>query len=77
MAAVFEDAIVYVKGYEKRRWLWNLLLYDGEERMYIEILDAVYEDMESLTNLDDCNTIRYDRHVKDCTLQNVFKIFNW
>jgi len=62
---------------EKRRWLWNLLLYDGEERMYIEILDAVYEDMESLTNLDDCNTIRCDRHAKNCALQNVFKIFNW
>jgi len=43
--------------------------------MYIEIMDAVYEDMESLTNLDDCNTIRCGRHDKNCALQNVFKIF--
>jgi len=50
--AVFEhDVIVYVKGHEKRTWLWNLLLDDERERIYIETLDAVYEDMESLTNL--------------------------
>ena len=60
MAIVFEDdAIVYVKGREKRTWLWNLLLDDERERMYIEILD-VYEDMESLTNRDDCNTTMVD-----------------
>ena len=35
-AAVFEDdAIVYVKGREKQTWLWNLLLDDERERMYI------------------------------------------
>ena len=29
ITAVFEhDVIVYVKGYEKRTWLWNLLLND-------------------------------------------------
>ncbi|KYN14519.1 hypothetical protein ALC57_13273 [Trachymyrmex cornetzi] len=49
-AAVFEDddAIVYVKGREKRTWLWNLLLDDERERMRIETLNAVCEDMESL-----------------------------
>ena len=47
---VFEDdTVVYVKEREKRTWLWNLLLDDERERMYIETLDAVYEDMESLT----------------------------
>ena len=40
-AAIF-DAIVYVKGREKRTWLWNLLL-DEREYMYIETFDAVYE----------------------------------
>jgi len=44
--------------------------------MYIEVLDAVYEDMESLTNLDDCNIIRCGKHAKNCALQNVFKLFN-
>ena len=42
--AVFEhDVIVYVKGHKKRIWLWNLLLDDKRERIYIETLDAVYE----------------------------------
>ena len=57
-AAVFEDdAIVYVKGREKRTWLWNLLLDDERERMCIETLGVVYEDMESLTKLDVVNTM--------------------
>jgi len=76
--AVFEDdAIVYVKGREKRTWLWNLLLDDERERVYIDTLDAVYEDVESLTNLDVTNTVRCGLHVKNCALQNVLKIYNW
>ena len=75
---VFEyDVIVYVKGHEKRTWLWNLLLNDERERIYIEILDAVYEDMKSLTNLNVANTMRCGQHVKNCVLQNVLKIYNW
>ena len=45
--------------------------------MYIETLDAVYEDMESLTNIDVTNTMRCGQHVKNCALQNVLKIYNW
>ena len=76
--AVFEhDVIVYVKGHEKRTWLWNLLL-DERERIHIETLNAVYEDMESLTNLDVANTMRCGQHVKNCALQKfVLKIYNW
>ncbi|KYN43896.1 hypothetical protein ALC56_01631 [Trachymyrmex septentrionalis] len=55
-----------VKGCEKRTWLWNLLLDDERER--IETLDAVYEDIESLTNLDVTNTMRCGQHVKNCAL---------
>ncbi|KYM94618.1 hypothetical protein ALC62_14751 [Cyphomyrmex costatus] len=40
-------------------------------------LDAHYEDVEFLRNIDACNTIRCVRHAKNCALQNVFKIFNW
>ncbi|KYN17054.1 hypothetical protein ALC57_10691 [Trachymyrmex cornetzi] len=77
-AAVFEhDTIVYVKGREKRTWLWNLLLDDERELMHIETLDAMCEDMESLTALDVANTIRCGQHIKICALQNVFKIYNW
>ena len=76
--AVFEDdAVVYVKGREKRTWLRNLLLNDERERIYIETLDAVYEDMESLSNLEVTNIIQCGQHVKNCALQNVLKIYNW
>ncbi|KYN22076.1 hypothetical protein ALC57_05533 [Trachymyrmex cornetzi] len=27
--------------------------------------------------LDVTNTMRWSKHVKDCALQNVFKIYNW
>ena len=30
--------------------------------------DAVYEDMESLTNLNVANTMRCEQHVKNCAL---------
>ena len=43
MKLKFIDAVVYVKGREKRTWLRNLLLDDERERMYIETLDAVYD----------------------------------
>ena len=49
---------------------------DERERMYIETLDAVYEAMESLINLDVTNTIRYGQYVKNCALKNVLKIYN-
>jgi len=39
----------------------------------IEKLDADYE--ESLKNLDDINTMQCGKHIKNCALQNVFKIF--
>ncbi|KYN01369.1 hypothetical protein ALC62_07842 [Cyphomyrmex costatus] len=74
--AVTEDdeALIYVKGLEKRQWLANILDCDNA---IIETLDAHYEDVESLRNIDACNTIRCGRHAKNCALQNVFKIFNW
>jgi len=39
-------------------------------------LDADYEDKESLNNIDIINTMQCNKHVKNCALQNVFKIFN-
>ncbi|KYN03975.1 hypothetical protein ALC62_05167 [Cyphomyrmex costatus] len=74
--AVTEDdeALVYVKGLEKRQWLVDILDCDNA---IVETLDAHYEDVESLRNIDSCNTIRCGRYAKNCALQNVFKIFNW
>ena len=71
------QCIVYVKGCQKREWLANMLGDDARENLIIETLDADYDDIESLNNLDVKNTIRCEKHVKNCALQNVFKIFNW
>jgi len=65
MAAVFEDDAIVYKGCRIGTWLWNLFLDDERQCIYIKILDAVYEDMESLTNLDDCNTIRCGKQCKE------------
>jgi hypothetical protein len=70
------EAIVYVKGCQKREWLTDML-EDARDAAIIETLDADYEDIESLNNLDVTNTMRCGKHVKNCALQNVFKIFNW
>jgi len=72
-----DNNLVYVKGYEKREWLQNLLQDDAREDVYIENIDAHYEDMESLNKLDITHTLRCQKHVTNCALQNVFKLFNW
>ena len=41
--------LVYVKGYEKREWLVDI--FDSDD-LIIENLDADYEDIDFLNNLD-------------------------
>ena len=72
-----DQALVYVKGCEKREWLADMLDNDAMDDVIIETLDADYDDIESLNKLDTNNTVRCGKHVKNCALQNVFKIFNW
>jgi len=67
---------VYVKGLEKRKWLTDIL-DDAGNGYIIETLDADYEDIDALNKLDNANSMRCGKHVKNCALQNVFKIFNW
>ena len=69
--------LVYVKGCEKREWLTDILGDDARNSVNIETLDADYEDIASLNKLDVMNTIRCEKHLKNCALQDVFKIFNW
>ncbi|KMQ91626.1 hypothetical protein RF55_8481 [Lasius niger] len=71
-----ESSLVYVKGHEKREWLTDIL-DDVGNGFIIETLDADYEDIDALNNLDVTNSMRCGKHVKNCALQNVFKIFNW
>jgi len=51
-----------------------MLESDARDDIIIETLDADYEDVESLNNLDVINTMRCNKHVKNCALQNVLKI---
>ena len=66
--------LVHVKGHEKREWLTGIL--DSDDSI-IETLVADYEDIDSLYNLDVTNTVRCGKYVKNCALQNGFKIYNW
>ena len=70
---VLKDTIVCIKGHENVA----MKLASCDENVCIETLDAVYEDVESLTNPDITNTMRCEQHVKNYALQNVLKIYNW
>jgi len=63
-----DNNLVYVKGYEKREWLQNLFQDNAREDVYIENIDAHYEDMESLNKLDITHTLRCQKHVTNCAL---------
>ncbi|KYN08215.1 hypothetical protein ALC62_00802 [Cyphomyrmex costatus] len=65
-----ESVIVYVKGFEKREWLVDIL---NNDEIIIETIDGV----EPLENLDDSGTMRCGKHVKCCALQNVLKLYKW
>lgn len=68
--------LIYVKGYEKREWLADLL-DDAKDDVTIETLDVDYEDIASLNKLDAVNILRCNNHTRQCALQNVLKLFNW
>ncbi|KAL6268026.1 hypothetical protein P5V15_001108 [Pogonomyrmex californicus] len=72
-----DEALVYVKGCQKKEWLTNMLDSDARDAVIIETLDIDYKDLELLNNLNVSNTFRCVKHSKHCALQNVFKIFNW
>ncbi|KAL6417116.1 hypothetical protein ACFW04_014679 [Cataglyphis niger] len=50
----------------EREWLMDLLENYARKNLIIETLDADYEDINSLNNLDVANTIRCGKHVKNC-----------
>jgi len=71
-----DDIVVYIKGHEKRKWLRDLLLDEARRVVYVENIEAHYKDIESLNKLNVTHTYRCQKHVKNCALQNVFKIYN-
>ncbi|KAL6417193.1 hypothetical protein ACFW04_014622 [Cataglyphis niger] len=50
---------------EKREWLADIL-GDARNDVIIESLDVDYEDIVLLNKLDVTNTIRYEKHLKNC-----------
>jgi len=71
------DIVVYIKEHEKQEWLRNLLLTEARDDVYVENIKAHYENIESLNKLDVTHTLRCQKHVTNCALQNVFKMYNW
>ena len=71
-----ESSLIYVKGHEKRKWLADIL-DDAANDFIIETLDEHYEDVPTLKALDTTNSLRCNKHLKNCALQNVFKLYNW
>jgi len=53
------------------------LLNEAREDIYVENIEAHYNDIESLNKLNVMHTFRCQKHVKNCAVQNVFKIYNW
>jgi len=53
------------------------LLLDEAKDVYVENIETDYENIECLNKLDVTHTLHYHKHVKNCALQNVFKIYNW
>ena len=68
-----DDALIYVKGLEKRGWLVDIL---NNDNVIVETIDNHFNDIESLGNLDSTNTFRHGRHSNRCALQNVMKLYN-
>ncbi|KMQ82258.1 interstitial collagenase [Lasius niger] len=64
--------LIYVKGYEKEKWLVEILENDAA----IETIDADYEDIEFLRNLKPLRAFRCGYHAKNCALENVCK-YDW
>ena len=71
MAAFEDNAVVYVKGREKRTWLrnfWTMSENASISKPWMQFAKT----WNFLSNLDVTNTIC--GHVKNCALQNVLKI---
>jgi len=54
----------------------NGILDETRQEVYVENIEAHYEDIESLNKLL-CIRLRCQKHVNNCALKNVFKLFNW
>jgi len=60
-----------MKGYDKREWVQNVLQDDAREDVYIENIDAHYEDIEFLNKLDVTHTLRCQKYVTNCSSEYI------
>lgn len=69
---------VYVKGLQKTKWLREIL-GDALENvdLSIETMDAEFDDIDRLEDLDATGAFRCDRHSRNCAMENVCKMRNW
>jgi len=49
---------------------------EARDDVYVENIETHYETIESVNMLDVTHTLRCQKHVINCALQNVFKLFN-
>jgi len=75
----YDKITVYIKEHEKREWLRDLLLDEARQEVYVENIEAHYEDIESLNKLDVTHTLCCQKHVKNCALQKYsnYSYNNW
>jgi len=60
------------EGYAQKRSKDDMIGRDD-----IKLLNVDYEDIQAWNNLNPNNVMRCGKLIKNCVLQNVFKIFNW
>ncbi|KAL6416355.1 hypothetical protein ACFW04_013533 [Cataglyphis niger] len=70
-------ARVYVKGYEKKKWLIEILENIEDRDVIIETIDADFDNIDRLETLNASRALHCGYHAKNCALKNVCKLYNW
>ncbi|XP_039306919.1 uncharacterized protein LOC105196833 isoform X2 [Solenopsis invicta] len=70
-----DEIIIYVKGLQKKTWLQQYLDEDHECR--IDSIEVDFEDIERLRDLKASRSFHCRRHVKNCAMDNVIKLYKW
>jgi hypothetical protein len=67
-----ELPLIYVKGLEKKKWLCKIL---EDDDLRIKTIDADYEDIARLKDLNVIGTLRCGYHTKHCAMQIVCNLY--
>ena len=70
-----EPPLIFVKGLEKQKKLREIL--DDDDYLLIETIDANYDDIARLTDMDASGTLRCGYHARHCAKRNVCKLYKW